>query len=181
MNVGDHGIAIRSKAIGMLEAGISQKDVALRLGAGLRSIKRWRAAAKRGVTCLDAISRSSKTGSIVKRSMLLNMSDFLFMQDGVPAHTAKATQEWCTINFSRFWKKGEWSVNSPDLNPIENLWSILTDRVDKLGQVNTIQNLIQNIKLAWISIDANVLNNLVSGMPDRIRKVVELHGDYIGQ
>ena len=356
MNVGDHGIAVRSKAIGMLEAGVSQKDVALRLGAGLRSIKRWWAAAKcgqsletkarsgrpktlnraakiviakslekrrhstrniakslaekgysassstvyrhltknlgarafkrpqipriterikenrllfahnhkdwtiedwrkvlwsdespfelfstpnrqndrvwskngkdispvfkvkfpakvmvwgmmshralselhiipqkqsvdaayyrdniLGVTCLDAISRSSKTGSIVERSMLLNMSDFLFMQDGAPAHTAKATQEWCTNNFPRFWKKGEWPANSPDLNHIENLWSILADRVDKLGQMNTIENLIQSLKLAWISIDADILNNLVSGMPDRIRKVIELHGDYIGQ
>ncbi|KAI6654493.1 hypothetical protein LOD99_889 [Oopsacas minuta] len=35
MNVGDHGIAVRSKAIGMLEAGVSQKDDAL------RSHKNW--------------------------------------------------------------------------------------------------------------------------------------------
>ena len=48
MNVGDHGIAVRSKAIGMLEAGVPQKDVALMLGAGLRFIKRWWAAAKHG-------------------------------------------------------------------------------------------------------------------------------------
>ena len=47
-------------------------------------------------------------------------------------------------------EKGEWPANSPDLNPIENVWSILADRVDKLGQVNTIENLIQNLKLAWM-------------------------------
>ena len=40
MNAGDHGIAIRSKAIGMLVTGVPQKEVALRLGAGLRFIKR---------------------------------------------------------------------------------------------------------------------------------------------
>ena len=48
MNVGDHGIAVRSKAIGLLEAGVQQRDVALRLSVGLRSIKRWWAASKRG-------------------------------------------------------------------------------------------------------------------------------------
>ena len=36
------------------------------------------------------------------------------MQDGAPAHTAKATQEWCMNNFPRLWKKGEWPANSPD-------------------------------------------------------------------
>ncbi|KAI6655631.1 hypothetical protein LOD99_11394 [Oopsacas minuta] len=48
MNVADHGTAIRSRAIAMLEAGVSQKDVALKLGPGLCSIKRWWAAAKCG-------------------------------------------------------------------------------------------------------------------------------------
>ena len=43
------------------------------------------------------------------------------MQDGAPAHTAKTTQEWSRHNFPRFWNKGEWSANSPDLKPIENL------------------------------------------------------------
>ena len=42
-----------------------------------------------GVTCPNAVSRSSATGSIMERSMLVNMSDLLFMQDGAPAHTAK--------------------------------------------------------------------------------------------
>ena len=53
--------------------------------------------------------------------------------------------------------------------------------MDKLGQVNTIENLIQNLKLDWIGIDADILNNLVGGMHGRIRKVMELHGDYISQ
>ena len=41
MNVGDHGITVRSEAIRMVEAGVPQKDVALRLSVGLCSIKRW--------------------------------------------------------------------------------------------------------------------------------------------
>ena len=41
MNVGDHGIAVRSEAIGLLEAGVQQRDVALWLSLGLRCIKRW--------------------------------------------------------------------------------------------------------------------------------------------
>ena len=54
-----YGITVRSKAIGMLEAGVLQNDVALRLGAGLLSIERWWAAAKRGQS-LETKARSGR-------------------------------------------------------------------------------------------------------------------------
>ena len=43
------------------------------------------------------------------------------MQDGAPAHTANASQSWCSDHFPRLQKKGERRGNSPDMNPIENL------------------------------------------------------------
>ncbi|KAI6658778.1 hypothetical protein LOD99_15103 [Oopsacas minuta] len=132
-------------------------------------------------TCLDAIARKAKKGSIIERSMLENMSEFLFMQDGAPAHTANVTQQWCSEKFPRFWKKGEWPANSPDLNPIENLWGILYERLDEMGQVTTIQALIANLETAWKTISPNLLRNLVNGMPNRMKLVLERGGDYIGK
>ena len=68
MNVGDHGIAVRSRAIGMLKAGLTQKKVALDLGVGLRSVRRWWAANKQGSTmatksrsgCPKVLNRAAK-------------------------------------------------------------------------------------------------------------------------
>ena len=47
------------------------------------------------------------------------MSEMVFMQDGAKAHTAALTLEW--LEDHQVWP------NSPDLNPIENLGSILEE------------------------------------------------------
>ena len=118
-------------------------------------------------TCKDAIERNSENGTILQRSMLSDMSRFIFMQDGAPAHTANLTQSWCEKNFPKFGKKEEWPGNSPDLNPI---WSILKDSVSQMENVTKLDDLISQIQNAWMAID-----------PKRIKSVILCHGDYINK
>ncbi|KAI6652940.1 Transposable element tc3 transposase [Oopsacas minuta] len=101
------------------------------------------------------------------------------MQDRAPAHTANLTQFMCEKNFLKFWMKEERPGNSPDLNPIENLWSILKDSVSQMENVTKLDHLISQAKKAWESIDPKILENLVASMPNRIRSVIECDGDYI--
>ena len=129
------------------------------------------------MTCLDVIEHNGQTGGVTQRSMLDNMSDFVFMQGGAPVHAAKLTQEWLDKDFPKFWRKGEWPGNSPHLNPIENLWSILKARLDEMGQVSTVELLIQNLKLEWQSIEPSILLYLVEGMPNRMKLVIDKQED----
>ena len=56
----------------------------------------------------------------------------LFMQDGAPCHTAKSVKQWlgdCEVDYIK-----DWPGNSPDLNPIENMWGLMKR---KLLEVDT--------------------------------------------
>ncbi len=48
-------------------------------------------------------------------------ADFLFQQDLAPAHTVKGTKSWFNDHGVTML---DWPANSPDPNPIWNLWDI---------------------------------------------------------
>lgn len=66
---------------------------------------------------------------------------------------------------------------SPDLNPIENLWSILQQETDKYN-ADTMEKLQDIIAEEWKNIDVNICRKLVHSMPDRIQAVIHANGYY---
>uniref|UniRef100_A0A3Q2DHT3 Phosphatase tensin-type domain-containing protein n=1 Tax=Cyprinodon variegatus TaxID=28743 RepID=A0A3Q2DHT3_CYPVA len=59
---------------------------------------------------------------------LFGDADFIFQQDLAPAHSAKATSTWLKDHGIPVLN---WPANSPDLNPIENLWGIVKKKMIK--------------------------------------------------
>ena len=53
--------------------------------------------------------------------------------------------------------------SSPDVNPMENLWSIIKRRVEKRKATN-LEELNKFLHEEWVYIDAIVLNHLINSM-----------------
>jgi hypothetical protein len=69
----------------------------------------------------------------------------------------------------------EWPSQSPYLNPIENLWSIL-ERACKDRRPNTAEELFNCLKEAWRALPVDLLERLACSMPRRCQEVIDNDG-----
>lgn len=99
----------------------------------------------------------------------------IFMQDGAPCHRAKIVKEYLKTMDIRIL---DWPGNSPDLNPIENLWVKLKDKVAE-KQPSSASELENAIKHVWINeLGPEYCRNLIESMPRRLAATIQNHGDH---
>ncbi len=99
-------------------------------------------------------------------------ADFIFQQDLAPAHTAKGTKSWFNDHGVTVL---DWPANSPDLNPIENLWGIVKRKM-RDTRPNNADDLKATVKETWASIPPQQCHKLITSMPRRIEAVIKAKG-----
>ena len=92
--------------------------------------------------------------------------------DNDPKHTARATKEWLC---KKILKVLEWPSQSPDLNPIENLWRELKVRIAQ-WQPRNLKDLEKVCMEEWAKIPAAVRANLVNNYRKRMISVIANKG-----
>ena len=72
-----------------------------------------------------------------------------------------------------------WPAQSPDLNPIEHLWTHLKKKLAEYEQPpKEILELWERAEAEWNKIDKEVCQNLIESMPRRIEAVIGAKGGY---
>ena len=112
----------------------------------------------------DIKARKVETNDLTTTKLFKNLNKWKWQQDGATAHTANNVQKWLKNNIQDFVSKKEWPGNSPDMNPIENLWSIMEAKVYENGHFDSFEELILKIKDVWNNISVETLQKLSRSM-----------------
>ena len=100
----------------------------------------------------------------------------IWMEDGAPGHRAASTKKWHQDRGHTLLI--DWPGNSPDLNPIENCWSEMKNRLrdERPTSVDGIKRVCQRV---WAGITPGYLTKLFESMPRRMEAVIKAGGDIL--
>ena len=146
------------------------------------AIMAWGGISFRGTTtlCLTKGSIDANRYQEILQEHLASIKElypdgFIFQQDGATAHTAKSTKKFLADEGIEVI---DWPPNSPDLSPIENLWNIMKDALEKEID-RSPEHWMDIIQRIWDEEVPNHIEKLIDSMPDRILKCIAANGDKI--
>ena len=100
-----------------------------------------------------------------------------FMADNDPKHNSIAASDWLEENNIYWWRT---PAESPDTNPIENLWHELKEFIRREVKPKSKKDLIDGILRFWGTVDIPKCNKYIGHLRKVIPKVIELQGAATG-
>ena len=115
-------------------------------------------------------------------------TNVVFQQDNTSPHISKKTRAWFDTAMSEHnFVKMEWPPNSPDMNPMENLWAHLKTELHRRypdtktlhGSPDAIRRtLTARLTEVWWDIGEEVQSHLIESMPHRVQVLRDAKGWY---
>lgn len=100
-----------------------------------------------------------------------------FMQDNDPKHTSRLAQQFYASAGINWWRT---PPESPDMNPIENLWHELKEYVRREVKPRNKEQLVQGICQFWAIVDVHKCCRYIGHLRKVLPKVIEKGGDATG-
>ena len=145
----------------------------------------WAAISKRGATSIvifKGILTSSRYCSILETALLpfietVYPGSHRFQQDNDPKHTSNYTKNFLLENTVNWWKT---PAESPDLNPIENVWGSLKYYLRHQYKPNNLEELIDGIRRFWSTMTPAVCRKYIDHLHKVMPEVVQREGAASG-
>lgn len=161
------------------------KDFIQTVKHGGGNVKVWGCMTVHGTGSLrkiDGIMRKETYLDILKTNLtdtIENMpvpeNEIVFQHDNDPKHTAKIVKDWL---HKQDFQVLQWPAQSPDLNPIENLWShlkrALLNNYD--SPPSSVKILWERIQEQWDEMSPDYCEKLIRSMPRRLEAVKKAKG-----
>ena len=98
------------------------------------------------------------------------------MQDNDPKHTAKKTIE--LLDKLAPDRIMDFPANSPEFNPIEDIWSIIDNNL-KQKKIKNMKQLKADIRKEWKNLDMQLIRNSIESLPRRFTECIRVKGKRI--
>ena len=107
-------------------------------------------------------------------------NNFIFQQDGAPAHTSRQSQDWIRLRNPLFIPKDDWPPNSPDLNPLDFcIWGVMLQHYEKVqpkpSSPAELRAILQRI---WDSLPHQLIENAVLSVRKRLQLCIKDNGGH---
>ncbi|GFU52397.1 transposable element Tcb1 transposase [Trichonephila clavipes] len=109
---------------------------------------------------------------------LQGLATAIFQQDNSRPHVARIIQKFFVNHHIELLP---WPSRSPDLSPIENMWSMADLRLTQISPpAATPDQLWQRVEAAWSSVPQEHIQSRFESMPGRMAAVIANNGSYSG-
>jgi uncharacterized protein (DUF2267 family) len=118
-----------------------------------------------------------RTINFAAEELNLRRDQMVFQHDNDPKHTSNLVQEYLK---NQEYQVLEWPPQSPDLNPIENMWRLLKIRLNEYDTPpKGMQELYERVTKVWYDvIDKEECRNVIHSMPRRIEQCIRRKGHW---
>lgn len=147
----------------------------------------WAGISKKGPTAIcifEGIMAAPLYIDILKQTLLPFIQDKFppplthrYMQDNDPKHTSRAAQVFYAESGINWWRT---PAESPDANPIENLWHELKEYIRREVKPTNKEQLVTGIKRFWSTVDVRKCCVYINHLRKVLPAIIEKNGDATG-
>ncbi|GFW98667.1 transposable element Tcb1 transposase [Trichonephila clavipes] len=108
---------------------------------------------------------------------IMGLATAIFQEDNARPHVARIVQRFFVNHQTELLP---WPARSPDLSPIENMWSMVAQRLTQITPPAATPDQLWQMEAAWSAVPQEHIQSLFESMPRRVVAVIANNGSYSG-